>query len=57
MMLVVRNVIPQSTPLARAEFETLRLRLLNIGARVVERPPAYETTSPRPAPTLPSSAC
>ena len=37
MMLVLRNAIPQATPLARAEFSTLRLRLLKIGARVVEK--------------------
>ena len=35
MMPVLRNAISQATPLARAEFATLRLRLLKIGARVV----------------------
>ena len=37
LMLALRNAIPRATPLARAEFATLRLRLLKIGARVVEK--------------------
>ena len=37
LMLALRDAIPQSAPLARAEFATLRLRLLKIGARVVEK--------------------
>ncbi len=37
LMLALRDVIPRSAPLARAEFATLRLRLLKIGARVVEK--------------------
>ena len=32
-----RDAIPRAAPLARAEFATLRLRLLKIGARVVEK--------------------
>ena len=37
MMLALRDAIPRAAPLARAEFATLRLRLLKIGARVVEK--------------------
>ena len=37
MMLALRDAIPRAMPLARAEFATLRLRLLKIGARVVEK--------------------
>jgi hypothetical protein len=36
LMLGVRDAIPAASPLARVEFVTLRLRLLKIGARVVE---------------------
>ena len=36
-MLALRDAIPRTAPLARAEFATLRLRLLKIGARVVEK--------------------
>ena len=36
LMLTVRDAIPQQRDLARAEFTTLRLRLLKIAARVVE---------------------
>jgi hypothetical protein len=32
----VRSAIPQTKPLARCEFATLRERLINIGARVIE---------------------
>ena len=50
--------IPRAAPLARAEFATLRLRLLKIGARVVEKATrGSASTSPRPAPTPLSSAC
>jgi Transposase DDE domain group 1 len=35
-MLRIRDAIPAARDLARAEFETLRLRLLKIVARVVE---------------------
>ena len=35
-MHTVRSAIPQGHALARAEFNTLRLRLLKIAARVVE---------------------
>ena len=37
LMLALRDAIPRAAPLARAEFTTLRLRLLKIGARVVEK--------------------
>jgi hypothetical protein len=35
-MLTVRDAIPKTHALARAEFATLRLRLLKIGARIRE---------------------
>ena len=38
LMLAVRDAIPKSRDLAKAEFATLRLRLLKIAARVVEMP-------------------
>ena len=58
LMLTLRDAIPRAAPLARAEFATLRLRLLKIGApRHSRRPPASASTSPRPAPTPLSSAC
>jgi Transposase DDE domain group 1 len=34
--LCVRSAIPQTNPLARCEFATLRERLIKIGARVIE---------------------
>jgi hypothetical protein len=36
LMLTVRDVIPKLQPLARAEFATLRARLLKIAARITE---------------------
>ena len=36
LMLTVRDAIPKTHALARAEFATLRLRLLKIGARIIE---------------------
>lgn len=36
LMLAVRDAIPKTHALAKAEFNTIRLRLLKIGARVVE---------------------
>jgi hypothetical protein len=36
LMLAVRNAIPKSRDLAKAEFATLRLKLIKIAARVVE---------------------
>jgi len=36
LMLTVRDAIPRTHALAIAEFITLRLRLLKLGARVVE---------------------
>ncbi len=37
LMLALRDAIPAASPLAKAEFATLRLRLLKLGARVVEK--------------------
>lgn len=37
LMHAVRSAIPEASPLARAEFATIRERLIKIGARVVER--------------------
>ena len=37
LMLALRDAIPRVAPLARVEFATLRLRLLKIGARVIEK--------------------
>jgi hypothetical protein len=36
LMLGVRDAIPQTEPLAKAEFATIRERLIKIGARVIE---------------------
>ena len=36
LMLAVRNAIPKSEALAIAEFATIRLRLLKLGARIIE---------------------
>ena len=36
LMLAVRDAIPRQQPLARAEFTTLRLRLIKVAARVIE---------------------
>src|SRR6516164_4103951 len=36
LMLSVREAIPETDPLAKAEFNTLRERLIKIGARVIE---------------------
>lgn len=36
LMLTVRDAVPHMHPLARAEFTTLRLRLLKVAARVIE---------------------
>ena len=57
LMLALRDAVPRTMPLASAEFATLRLRLLKIGARVVEKAAASASTSRPPAPTPPSSAC
>jgi IS5 family transposase len=37
LMLGLRDTIPTASPLAKAEFTTLRFRLLKLGARVVEK--------------------
>ena len=36
LMLAVRDAIPQTDPLAKAEFATIRERLFKIGARIIE---------------------
>jgi hypothetical protein len=36
LMHAVRAAVPQTSPLARCEFATIRVRLIKIGARVVE---------------------
>ena len=36
LMLALRNAIPATHELAKAEFDTLRLKLLKIGARIIE---------------------
>ena len=36
LMHCVRSAIPQTNPLARCEFATLRERMIKIGARVIE---------------------
>ena len=36
LMLGLRDTIPQTDPLAKAEFVTIRERLIKIGARVIE---------------------
>ena len=35
-MLALRNAIPTTHELAKAEFDTLRIKLLKIGARIIE---------------------
>ncbi len=37
LMLSLRDAVPAASPLAKAEFATLRLRLIKIGVRVVEK--------------------
>jgi hypothetical protein len=36
LMLTVRDAIPRTNALATAEFNAIRLRLLKLGARVIE---------------------
>ena len=48
LMLTLRDAIPRAMPLARAEFASLRLRLLKIGARVVEKATRIHFTSACP---------
>ena len=36
LMLTVRDAIPKSHALAKAEFNTIRLRLIKVGARIIE---------------------
>jgi hypothetical protein len=37
LMLALRDAVPAASPLAKAEFATLRQRLIKLGARVVEK--------------------
>ena len=37
LMLSLRDAVPGTNPLAKAEFATIRSRLLKIGARVIEK--------------------
>jgi len=52
-MLSVRHAIPKSRDLAKAEFSTLRLRLIKIAARVIETAsrmrPAFSASYPEDA--------
>ena len=48
LMLTLRNAIPYAMPLARVEFSTLSLRLLKIGARVIERATSFRFASACP---------
>jgi hypothetical protein len=36
LVLAVRDAIPETHPLAKAEFKTLREHLIKVGARVIE---------------------
>ena len=36
LMLALRNAIPATHELAKVEFDTLRIKLLKIGARIIE---------------------
>ena len=58
LMLTVRDAIPRPRDLARAEFTTLRLRLLKIAARVIEtsKPPAVSASPSRPPVPKPTSS-
>ena len=56
LILTVRDAIPKTHALASAEFATLRLRLLKIGARVIETAARSASPSPPPVPTPHCSA-
>jgi hypothetical protein len=51
LMHSVRAAIPQTSPLAKAEFATIRERLIKIGARVIEHTARIRILSPRVAPS------
>jgi hypothetical protein len=55
-MLAVRNAISQKDALARAEFSTIRARLLKIGARVIEHIARIRIQLPTSCPEGRSSA-
>jgi hypothetical protein len=50
LMHCVRSAIPQTNPLARCEFATLRERLIKIGARVIEHIARIRVQSPTKLP-------
>jgi hypothetical protein len=54
LMLTVRDAVPKSHALAKAEFVTLRIRLLKIGAASAKPPTASASPSPPPARTPPA---
>jgi hypothetical protein len=51
LMLAVRAAIPDSNPLAKAEFATIRERLIKIGARVIEHVARIRIHLPTSCPT------
>jgi hypothetical protein len=50
LMHAVRSAIPDTNPLAKAEFATIRERLLKIGARVIEHIARIRITMPTSCP-------
>jgi hypothetical protein len=52
LMLSVRDAIPETDPLAKAEFNTLRERLIKIGARVIEHLARIRIQLPTSCPTI-----
>jgi hypothetical protein len=50
LLLAVRDAIPKPQPLARAEFTTLRLRLIKVAARVIETATRGVSALPAPPP-------
>ena len=56
LMLTVRDAIPAAHPLARAEFATIRLRLLKLGARIRETAARVRLASPSPR-QVPRQTC
>ena len=56
LMLTLRDAVPATHHLRKAEFATLRLRLLKLGARVSETARASAWPSPPPVPRPRSSA-
>lgn len=56
LVLAVRDAIPKAHALAKAEFTTIRLRLLKVAARVTETASRVRIAFASPAPTPSSSA-